>query len=154
MKFARAFSLIIIIRILKRLASNLRQKPFLLSTKNSKTLEMQGLFDLWDYSHSLLKSISGISKWRIGPVCSLFRPQNVPFSLLSHQSRRACPHFDLTICPHTMAKAEGLEEYYYFGIMRTVSGVSQVAFEWAYFSLAEVSYYRQMFRLACRRYLL
>lgn len=106
------------------------------------------------HSHSLLKSISGISKWQTGPVCSLFRPQNVPFSLLSHQSRRACPHFDLTICPHTMAKAERLEEYYYFGIMRTVSDVSQVAFEWAYFSLAEVSYYRQMFRLACRRYLL
>ena len=103
-----------------------------------------------NYSHSLPKSISGISKWRICPVCSLFQPKNMPFSLLSHWSQRACPHFDLTICPRMMVKTKRLKLYYYFGMMRTVSGVSQVAFEWAYFSLAEVSYCGQKFRPAYR----
>ena len=44
-----------------------------------------------------------------------------------------------------MVKTERLEEYYYIRMMRTVSGVSQVAFEWAYFSLAYVSYRGQKF---------
>ena len=72
----------------------------------------------------------------------------MPNSLLSHWSQSACPHFDFTICPHTMVKTERLEPYYYFGVMRTVSDVSQMAFEWDFFSLAKVNYCGQKFRLA------
>ena len=88
--------------------------------------------------------------WRIKINLRQFWPEFVPISLLSHWSQSVCPHFDLAFCPHTMVKTVRLELYYYFGIMRTVSGVSQVAFEWASFSIAEVSYCGQKFRLACR----
>ena len=103
-----------------------------------------------NHSHSLTKSVSGVYKWRIKVITRQFWPLNVPISLLSHWPQSACPHFDLAFCPHIMVKTERLKPYYYFGMMRTVSGVSQVAFEWAYFSLAEVSYCGQKFRLACR----
>ena len=103
-----------------------------------------------DYSHSLTKSISGVYKWRIKVITRHFWPLNVPISLLSHWSQSACPHFDLAFCPHTTVKTERLEPCYYFGVMRTVSGVSQVAFEWAYFSLAKASCFGQKFRRAFR----
>ena len=57
--------------------------------------------------------------------------KKVAISLLSHWYQSVCPHFDLTICPHAMVKTVRSGPYYYLGIMRTVSDVSQVAFEWA-----------------------
>ena len=115
-----------------------------------KPLVLLAFLNFSNYSHSLTKSISGVYKWRIKVNLRQFRPKFVPISLLSHWSQSACPHFDLTICPHTMVKTERLEPYYYFGVMRTVSDVSQMAFEWDFFSLAKVNYCGQKFRLACR----
>ena len=132
---------------------NLYSKGIKEARKSSYCLISGHFFADFCYSHSLTWSVSGIQKCGFRAVICPFRLYFLRFSPYFQRYQRNCPHFDLTIWPHAMVKIKRLELYYYFRMMRTVSGISQVAFE-CFFSLAKVDYCGQKFRLAYGWYLM
>ena len=57
--------------------------------------------NIWNYSHSLTKSVSGIQKCEFRSVFCPFRPDFLRFSPCSQWPQGCCSRFDLAICPHT-----------------------------------------------------